>query len=63
MSDQKPQQPSPLEALKFLDEVLGKVPGSRQDHVAIQGAVGVIGMALQPQPEVSDIAPDGLPSA
>jgi hypothetical protein len=37
---------SPLEALQFLDGILGKVAGSRQDHIAIQGAIGIVGQAL-----------------
>ena len=37
---------SPMEALGFLDGVLGKVAGSRADHVSIQGAIGIIASAL-----------------
>ena len=44
----KQEQASPLEALQFLDGILGKVAGSRGDHVAIQGAIGIIATALQP---------------
>jgi hypothetical protein len=44
----------PLEALAFLDKILGDVAGSRRDHVAIQGAIGVIGAALRPKPELTD---------
>ena len=46
------QQHDPLNALTFLDSVLAKVAGSRQDHSAIQGAIAVIGAALQPAEEV-----------
>lgn len=41
-----PKQASPMEALSFLDGLLGKVAGSRADHVAIQGAIGIIAKAL-----------------
>lgn len=37
---------TPLEALQFLDSVLSKVGGSRQDHVNIQGSIGIIAKAL-----------------
>ena len=37
---------SPLEALSFLNGILGKVAGSRSDHVAIQGAIGIVAKAL-----------------
>ena len=50
MSDKQQQPPSPLDALKFLDGILGSVAGSRSDHEAIKGAVGVIGTALTPAP-------------
>ena len=46
------QQPNPIDALQFLDGILAKVAGSRQDHVAIQGALGVVAKALQPTEEV-----------
>jgi len=48
MSTKQQQPPSPLDALKFLDGILGGVAGSRQDHEAIKGAVGTIGAALTP---------------
>lgn len=41
-----PQEASPSEALRFIDGLLGKIAGSRQDHVAIQGAIGIIAKAL-----------------
>lgn len=37
---------TPLEALQFLDNVLSKVGGSRQDHTNITGAIGIIAKAL-----------------
>jgi len=48
------QQPNPIDALKFLDGILAKVAGSRQDHAAIQGALGVVAKALQPEPSDAD---------
>lgn len=71
MSDQQPQQqtpPSPMEALQFLDGILAGVAGSRKDHVAIQGALGIVGQALQPKPEASELpsgeeTPDITPPA
>lgn len=39
-------QTTPLEALQFLDSVLSKIGGSRQDHVNIQGSIGTIAKAL-----------------
>ena len=41
-----PKEASPMEALTFLDGILGKVAGSRSDHVAIQGAIGIVAKAL-----------------
>lgn len=41
-----PKEASPMEALQFIDGLLGKVAGSRADHVAIQGAIGIIAKAL-----------------
>jgi len=44
------QQPqNPKDALSFLDNLLSQVAGSRKDHVAIQGAIGVISAALTPK--------------
>jgi len=52
MSDQQQQQAtSPIDALNFLDGILGQVAGSRKDHGAIQGAIGIIGAALTPADE------------
>ena len=52
------QQADPQTALNFLDGILGNVAGSRKDHVAIQGALGVIAavlaQALAPSPPESD---------
>ncbi len=69
MTEQQKTPPTAPEALKFLDGILGGVAGSRQDHVAIQGAIGIIGLALQPKPEapalmeVPDISPITPPAA
>jgi len=43
------QHQDPSEALNFLDNLLSQVAGSRKDHVAIQGAIGVIADALAPK--------------
>lgn len=49
MSQEEQQKaPSADEALAFIDKIVAKVAGSRQDHIAIQGALGIIGQALQP---------------
>ncbi len=37
---------SPMEALSFLDGLLAKMGGSRSDHVAIQGAIGILAKAI-----------------
>ena len=55
MSDkQEQQQATPLEALQFLDNALSQIAGSRKDHVALQGAVGIIGTALSPKEPEED---------
>lgn len=56
MSNEQQQQtpPSAPEALQFLDGILAGVAGSRKDHIAIQGALGIVGTALRPK---TDIAP------
>lgn len=52
---------TPLDALQFLDSVLSKVGGSRQDHVNIQGAIGIIGKALaEHQASLAQSAPSEL---
>lgn len=48
MPQEEKKAPSASEALDFLDKIVGKVAGSRQDHIAIQGAIGIISAALQP---------------
>ena len=55
------QQASPLEALSFIDGILSKVAGSRQDHAAIEGALGIIANALTPTPPAppADLPEDG----
>jgi len=59
MPQEEKKAPSASEALDFLDKIVGKVAGSRQDHIAIQGAIGIISAALQPiELEVMD---DGEP--
>ena len=68
MSNQEqPQQPpSPSEALQFLDGILAGVAGSRKDHIAIQGALGIVGQALaksEAPAETPDIAPEETPEA
>ena len=61
MDNEQPQSPpSPSEALQFLDGILAGVAGSRKDHIAIQGALGIVGQALAPKP---DIAPEEAPEA
>lgn len=62
MSNEQQQQtpPSAPEALQFLDGILAGVAGSRKDHIAIQGALGIVGKALA---EKLDIAPPADESA
>lgn len=60
MDNEQQQQtpPSPSEALQFLDGILAGVAGSRKDHIAIQGALGIVGQALaSPPADKPDIAP------
>ena len=71
MSNEQQQQtpPSPLEALQFLDGILAGVAGSRKDHVAIQGALGIVGQALAKAdapaetPDITPPAADEAPEA
>lgn len=37
------------QALDFLDSILSKVAGSRQDHINIQNALDVVGRELKPK--------------
>lgn len=50
---QEQQQASPTDALAFLDNILSGVAGSRKDHIAIQGALGIVGLAITPRPDIA----------
>jgi hypothetical protein len=49
--NQQIKQPTPLEALDFLDQMASKVTGDRITHINIQAAVDLIREALAPKPE------------
>lgn len=44
--NQQPKQPTPLEALEFLNQVTGQVNADRNTHINIQAAVELIKQAL-----------------